>query len=66
MLLLDEPTDNLDLASAEALDRMNRSFEYDGLGDNYARFLLGRVERTLEVVPLELLQLHAPPLGWLP
>lgn len=24
----------------EALDRFNRSFEYDGLGDNYARFLL--------------------------
>ncbi|HEU4386393.1 MAG TPA: SMP-30/gluconolactonase/LRE family protein [Blastocatellia bacterium] len=23
-----------------ALDRMNRSFEYDGLGDNYVRFLL--------------------------
>jgi sugar lactone lactonase YvrE/enterochelin esterase-like enzyme len=25
---------------AEALDRFNRSFEYDGLGDSYARFLL--------------------------
>jgi len=25
---------------ATALDRFNRSFEYDGLGDNYARFLL--------------------------
>lgn len=24
----------------QALDRFNRSFEYDGLGDNYARFLL--------------------------
>jgi gluconolactonase len=24
----------------EALDRFNRSYEYDGLGDNYARFLL--------------------------
>lgn len=24
----------------ESLDRFNRSFEYDGLGDNYARFLL--------------------------
>lgn len=24
----------------EALDRFNRSFEYDGLGDNYVRFLL--------------------------
>jgi sugar lactone lactonase YvrE/enterochelin esterase-like enzyme len=26
--------------SAKALDRFNRSFEYDGLGDDYARFLL--------------------------
>ncbi len=26
--------------NADALDRFNRSFEYDGLGDNYARFLL--------------------------
>ncbi len=26
--------------SDAALDRYNRSFEYDGLGDNYARFLL--------------------------
>src|SRR3954454_24369460 len=26
--------------SAKALDRFNRSYEYDGLGDNYARFLL--------------------------
>ncbi|HSZ59411.1 MAG TPA: SMP-30/gluconolactonase/LRE family protein [Tepidisphaeraceae bacterium] len=25
---------------ADALDRVNRSYEYDGLGDNYARFLL--------------------------
>ncbi|AMV21912.1 SMP-30/gluconolactonase/LRE family protein [Planctomyces sp. SH-PL14] len=25
---------------AESLDRFNRSYEYDGLGDNYARFLL--------------------------
>ncbi len=27
-------------SSANALDRFNRSFEYDGLGDNYARFVL--------------------------
>lgn len=27
-------------ASPQALDRFNRSFEYDGLGDGYARFLL--------------------------
>jgi sugar lactone lactonase YvrE/enterochelin esterase-like enzyme len=26
--------------SDKSLDRFNRSFEYDGLGDNYARFLL--------------------------
>jgi sugar lactone lactonase YvrE/enterochelin esterase-like enzyme len=26
--------------STEALDRFNRSYEYDGLGDGYARFLL--------------------------
>ncbi|WP_425614063.1 SMP-30/gluconolactonase/LRE family protein [Anatilimnocola sp. NA78] len=26
--------------NGEALDRFNRSFEYDGLGDGYARFLL--------------------------
>ncbi len=26
--------------SEQALDRFNRSFEYDGLGDNYVRFLL--------------------------
>src|SRR3989442_772199 len=26
--------------SVNALDRFNRSYEYDGLGDNYARFLL--------------------------
>jgi gluconolactonase len=29
--------------SAEAGDRFNRSFEYDGLGGNYARFLLDEV-----------------------
>jgi sugar lactone lactonase YvrE/enterochelin esterase-like enzyme len=28
---------------SEALDRFNRSFEYDGLGDGYARFLLEEV-----------------------
>jgi len=30
----------LKASSTSALDRFNRSFEYDGLGDNYARFLL--------------------------
>jgi len=29
--------------STDALDRFNRSFEYDGLGDRYARFLLEEV-----------------------
>src|SRR6266576_890916 len=29
--------------SDQALDRFNRSFEYDGLGDNYARFLLDEI-----------------------
>ena len=33
--------------SDQALDRFNRSFEYDGLGDNYARFL---IEELLPVV----------------
>src|SRR4029079_11117540 len=27
-------------ASYQALDRFNRSYEYDGLGDSYVRFLL--------------------------
>ena len=27
-------------ANPEALDRFNRSYEYDGLGANYARFLI--------------------------
>ena len=28
---------------ANALNRFNRSFEYDGLGDAYARFLLDEI-----------------------
>jgi gluconolactonase len=28
---------------ADALDRTNRSYEYDGMGDNYARFLLNEL-----------------------
>jgi sugar lactone lactonase YvrE/enterochelin esterase-like enzyme len=36
--------------TTNALDRFNRSFEYDGMGDNYARFLLDEffpfIERT--------------------
>ena len=32
----------------EALDRFNRSYEYDGLGDNYARFLLDELLPEVE------------------
>ncbi len=32
----------------EALNRMNRSYEYDGLGDNYVRFLLEEVMPMVE------------------
>ena len=31
-----------------ALDRFNRSYEYDGLGDNYARFLLEEILPAVE------------------
>jgi sugar lactone lactonase YvrE/enterochelin esterase-like enzyme len=31
-----------------ALDRMNRSYEYDGLGDNYARFVLDELLPEVE------------------
>ena len=31
-----------------ALDRFNRSFEYDGLGDNYARFILEEILPEVE------------------
>jgi gluconolactonase len=31
-----------------ALDRFNRSFEYDGLGDNYARFILDEILPDVE------------------
>jgi sugar lactone lactonase YvrE/enterochelin esterase-like enzyme len=34
--------------SADALDRFNRSYEYDGLGDNYARFLLDELFPEVE------------------
>lgn len=34
--------------SDEALDRFNRSYEYDGLGDNYARFLLDELLPDVE------------------
>jgi sugar lactone lactonase YvrE/enterochelin esterase-like enzyme len=34
--------------STNALDRFNRSYEYDGLGDNYARFLLEELFPFLE------------------
>lgn len=35
-------------ASTNALDRFNRSYEYDGLGDNYARFLLDEFFPAIE------------------
>jgi len=35
-------------ANGQALDRFNRSFEYDGLGDNYARFLLDELLPAVE------------------
>ncbi len=44
----------------EALDRFNRSFEYDGLGDNYARFILEEVfpfveqQKTTNGIPIVL------------
>jgi sugar lactone lactonase YvrE/enterochelin esterase-like enzyme len=34
--------------STNALDRFNRSYEYDGLGDNYARFLLDEILPEVE------------------
>ncbi|WP_422923012.1 SMP-30/gluconolactonase/LRE family protein [Singulisphaera sp. PoT] len=34
--------------SNAALDRFNRSYEYDGLGDNYARFLLEEILPEVE------------------
>ncbi len=35
-------------ASTNALDRFNRSYEYDGLGDNYARFLIDEFFPAIE------------------
>ena len=35
-------------SGANALDRFNRSFEYDGLGDAYARFILTEVLPQVE------------------
>ena len=34
--------------SEEALDRFNRSFEFDGLGDNYAKFILNEILPEVE------------------
>jgi gluconolactonase len=34
--------------SDQALDRFNRSYEYDGLGDNYARFILDELLPEVE------------------
>jgi len=38
------------LDGAAALDRFNRSFEYDGLGDGYARFLLEELLPEIETM----------------
>ena len=38
----------LKASNTNALDRFNRSYEYDGLGDNYARFLLEEVLPAVE------------------
>ncbi len=35
-------------ADTNSLDRFNRSYEYDGLGDNYARFLLNELLPEVE------------------
>jgi sugar lactone lactonase YvrE/enterochelin esterase-like enzyme len=35
-------------STEKALDRFNRSYEYDGLGDNYARFLLDELLPEVE------------------
>jgi gluconolactonase len=46
--------------SSQALDRFNRSYEYDGLGDNYARFVLDELlpeveaKRTADGRPIRL------------
>ncbi|HEX5105480.1 MAG TPA: SMP-30/gluconolactonase/LRE family protein [Pirellulaceae bacterium] len=37
----------------QALDRFNRSYEYDGLGDNYARFLLEELLPEVEKLKTE-------------
>ncbi len=36
--------------NGHALDRFNRSYEYDGLGDNYARFLLDELLPEVETL----------------
>jgi enterochelin esterase-like enzyme len=39
-------------SSANALSRFNRSFEYDGLGDAYTRFLLNEIIPEVTTVQL--------------
>lgn len=39
-------------ANTNALDRFNRSYEYDGLGDSYARFLLEEILPRVERIKL--------------
>ncbi len=40
-------------ASDQALDRFNRSYEYDGLSDAYARFLLEELLPHVETLKTE-------------
>src|SRR5678815_2326798 len=40
--------DGVGFKAPEAFDRYNRSYEYDGLGDNYARFLLDEIFPEVE------------------
>jgi gluconolactonase len=46
-------------SSTNTLDRFNRSYEYDGLGDNYARFLLE--ELLPHIASEQMLNLSADP-----
>jgi enterochelin esterase-like enzyme len=39
--------------SGDALDRFNRSYEYDGLGDGYARFLIDELLPVVETLKAE-------------
>jgi len=47
MLLLDEPTDNLDVASADALDEAVRSYEGTVIAVTHDRWFMGLMDRFL-------------------